>query len=262
MTVNWGMGFFLGLKFVFILIVLAMEFYFLVFDRYTEGEIDRTEFAVLCAVTAICIIIPAVQLKNFSVGFWLIFPVPLCYAIFRFLEYHHAESVHEKFIEKKIKNLEDKIARNPRSPNSYHMLGDIYFKKGDYGRALINYREAYGIRETTELQQKIKITAKEDRIQKGEVWVCRECGTDNSGESERCTNCGSARRPVASIKEDILKNKAEIKKWVILGFGIPLVIISVVVLMKSFLPSGFYDFLAIAAGLLVIYLMLRKFFTW
>ncbi|MBN1444643.1 MAG: hypothetical protein JW957_00855 [Candidatus Omnitrophica bacterium] len=260
--ISWGGGFFLGLKFAFILIVLAIEFYFLAFYKYTEGEISKPEFNVLSLAMIACIVFSAVQLKNFSVGLWLVIPVPLLSVIFRFLEVSLEEREDKKLTEKKIRILEDKIARNPKSPNSYTLLGDIYFKREDYGRALAHYRKAYGIRETSELEHKIKIAGKEDRIQRGEIWVCRECGADNPGKSEKCISCGNIKKPSASIREDLLKNRAEIKKWLVCGFGIPFVAIAVILVLKASLPSPLYNFFAVAAGLFVIYFLLKKFFTW
>ncbi len=260
--VDWGGGFFLGLKFTFILIVLAIEFYFLAFYQYADGEISKAEFNILLVITITCLVASAVQLKKFSVGLWLILPVPLFYLISHFMENRQAEKADEKLTEKKIGKLEDKIARNPKSPNSYSMLGDIYFKMEDYGKALSYYRKAFSIRETSELEHKIRIAGKEDRIQRGEIWVCRECGADNSGKAEKCISCGYIRSPGASMKEDILQSRAEIKKWVVCGFGISFAITGVIFLLKAALPSILYDFFAVAAGLFVIYFLLKKFFTW
>jgi tetratricopeptide (TPR) repeat protein len=260
--IDWGGGFFLGLKLGFILIVLAIEFYFIALDKYTEGDISKTEFNVLSGITGLCIIISAVQLKKFSVGLWLIIPVPLFYFIFSFFEHSLEEKENERSTVKRVRILEDKIGRNSKSSNSYSMLGDIYFKKGDYGKALEYYRKAFSIRETSELGHKIKIAGKEDRIQRGEIWVCRECGADNPGKSEKCISCGSIKSPAASIKKDILASRAEIKKWVVCGFGIPFAVIAVILVLKAALPSIFYDFFAVAAGLFVIYFLLKKFFTW
>jgi tetratricopeptide (TPR) repeat protein len=262
MTINWGMGFFLGLKFGFILIVLAIEFYFLVLDKYTENESSKIEFFVLTLISFLCIIIPVVQLTRFSVGLWTVIPVPLFYAIFRIMENTQIKREDEKLTGKDIRTLEKRILKNPEIPETYLMLGDIYFKKNDYERALRYYKKAFSIRETSELQQKIKITYKEYRIQKGEIWVCGECGADNPGSVDRCRVCGNSNKPVTSIKEDLIKNKRDIKRWIINGLVIPFGALLLLVLLKNFLPSTAFIFLSICISLAVIYILLREILKW
>lgn len=260
--IDWGLGFSLGLKFGFILIVLAIEFYFLVFDKYTEGETGRTEFAVLSVISILCIVIPVMQIARFSLGLWPVIPVPLFYGIFRVLENVQVEKTDEKSRSNDIRNLEKVIAKKPEIPETYTTLGDIYFKRSDYAKALEYYKKAYSIRETAELQHKIKIAEKERRIQKGEIWICTECGTDNPGVLDECKACGNSNKPVMSIKKDLIKNREDIKRWAVMGFAIPFGTIFILILLKSFLPSGVFIFLAICISLAVIYVLLKKFFTW
>jgi len=262
MTINWGMGFFLGLKLVFVLISVAIEYYFLVFDKYTEGETNKTEFTILSGVTVLCIIIPAIQLTRFSVSLWPIFLVPLSYGISRVLENVQVDKEDEKLRNKDIRSLEKMIEKRPEIPETYSTLGDIYFKKGSYERALSYYKKAFSIKETTELQHKIKVATKEFRIQKGEIWICSQCGADNPGSTDKCRVCGNSNRPVTSIKEDLIKNKKYIKRWIINGFGIPLGALLLLLLLKSILPSTAFIFFAVCISLAVIYILLRAFFTW
>ena len=60
-----------------------IEYYFLVLDRYTEGDIERSEFGIQSLIAVICLVTPAFQLKSFSVGLWLVIPLPFSYALFR-----------------------------------------------------------------------------------------------------------------------------------------------------------------------------------
>ncbi len=262
MSINWGLGFFLGLEFGFILIILAVEFYFLVLDRYTENESSRIEFFILTFISFLCILIPVIQLKRFSLGLWPVIPVPLFYAIFRIMENTQIKKQDEKLIGKDIRTLEKRILKNPEISETYLMLGDIYFKKNEYDKALRYYKKAFSLCETPELQQKIKITHKEYRIQRGEMWVCGECGADNPGNADRCRACGSSNRPVTSIKEDLIKNKEDIKRLVVRGFAVPTGAILLIILLKSFLPSTSFFFLSICISLAVIYILFRAFFTW
>jgi len=129
--IDWGLGVYLGLKLGFILIVLAAEFYFLVVVKYTEGEMDRAEFIILFVITVLCIVIPVANLKNFALGLWPVVPVPLFYGIFRVLEHIQIEKTDKELTEKDIRNLENRMVKNPEIPESYLMLGDIYLKNRD-----------------------------------------------------------------------------------------------------------------------------------
>ncbi len=260
--IDWGLGLYLGLKLGFILIVLAIEFYFLVFDKYTEGEIGRTEFLILSATAVLCIVIPVVQVTKFTLGLWPVIPVPLFYGIFRIMENVQIEKADSKSMGNDIRNLEKVIAKKPEIPETYVELGDVYFKQGNYAKALECYRKSCAISETAELQQKIKIAEKERKIQKGEIWVCGECGTDNPGLRDECRACGNSNKLALSIKKDIEKNKDEIKKMVVTGFAVPLGAIFLLVFLKTILPSGAFLFFSICISIAVIYFLLRKFFTW
>lgn len=260
--INWGEGFFLGLKFGFVLIVLSIEFYFLVLDKYTEGDISKIEFTVLSITSGLCIILSVVQLTKFSLGLWPVIPVPVFYVVFRIFEHIEVEKADTTHKNNDIRSLEKVIAGKPEIPETYIALGDIYFKHNDYVKAIQYYRKSYSIKETAEVKQKIKIAEKEYRIQKGEIWVCSECGTDNPSSSIVCKSCGNSNKPVVSIKKDIVENKQEIKKWIIMGFGIPFGALLLLVLIKSFLPSTVFLFLSICLALGVIYILLKKFYTW
>jgi len=260
--IDWGGGFFLGLGFGIMLIVIAIEFYFCVFDRYIEGDIERKEFIILLSITGLCLVLPAIQLKNFSLGFWPVIPVPFFYFLFRILENRDVEKTHKRTIDSRIRNLKIKLARYPDTPEIYIELGDIYFNKKDYRRALFYYKKAEGIKESPELTHKIKIAEREWQIQKGEIWICGQCGTTNSGNADECIKCGNSNKPLLSIKQDLIKNKEEIKRWVVKGFTIPFAGILLIILLKTLLPQTAFLFVAIFISLLVMYLLLRSFFTW
>lgn len=255
--VDLGGGFFLGIKFCMVLVVVTIEAYFLVLGRRAEGDIEGIEFVFLSFISALCIIIPIIQLTRFSVGLWLIIPVPAFYAIFRFLEGVQVERADKNLRNSEIRNLEKVIAEKPEIPETYVLLGDIFFKQSDYSRAIPYYKKAYGIKETAEVHQKIRIAEKERRIQKGEIWVCGQCGTDNSGEWDKCRNCGYSKRLVKSVGKDLAANRDEIKRWIFNGTFIAVL---AVVLIKIFLaPIPFY--IALLFFLMAIYVVLRKFFT-
>ncbi|MDD3726257.1 MAG: hypothetical protein PHI44_03585 [Candidatus Ratteibacteria bacterium] len=258
--IDYGAGFFLGLKFGAILIILAVEFYFCVFNRYIDKEIESSELFVLGLITALCILF-SLPFSHFSIGFWAVLPLPIAYLVFRILENRGIELEFRSRIEKKLKVLKENAKRNPHRSEILIEIGDIYFTQRKYDEALSYYYRARSIKETPEIAHKIKIAERESKIQKGEIWICGECGTTNPGNSDECIECGNSNNPILSIKQDIARHKEEIKRWIIYGFGIPIVCVLVIVILKSILPGTAFTFVAICISLLVIYILWRTFWT-
>ena len=100
-------------------------------------------------------------------------------------------------------------------------LGDLYVKRQEYEKAIGFYMHAEEICERNKfsgllgLSFKIKRAEKENRVKKGEIWVCMECSFDNPSSITVCKNCGHAKVLRKSIKSDLLKQKQEIKKDVL-----------------------------------------------
>ncbi|MCS7181172.1 MAG: hypothetical protein NZ891_07505, partial [bacterium] len=61
--INWGEGYFLGLKIGFIFIILAIEFYFLVFDRWMEKDITLQETIIFSLLFIVSIIITVFKMS-------------------------------------------------------------------------------------------------------------------------------------------------------------------------------------------------------
>ncbi|MCM8760333.1 MAG: hypothetical protein NC832_01255 [Candidatus Omnitrophica bacterium] len=258
--IDYGGGFFLGLHFGITLIVVAIEFYFCVFTRYIDKEIEGLEFLILSLITLLCILF-SLPLSKFSIGLWGIFPLPIGYFTFRIMERCGIELEFRNRIERKLKTLKENARRNPHIPEIFTEIGDIYFNLKRYEEALPYYYRAYSLKESAEISHKIKIAERENKIQKGEIWICSECGTTNSGSSDKCIKCGNSNRAILSVKQDLIRNKDEIKKWVIKGFSIPFAGIFIVIFLKTFLHQTAFFFTAIFISLLVMYLLWRTFWT-
>ncbi|MCX8083123.1 MAG: hypothetical protein N3D17_07030 [bacterium] len=260
MIIDYSSGFFLGLQFGVVLIIIGVEFYFCVFDRYLDKEIEGLELFILSLITILCILF-SLPLSRFSIGFWSVLPVPLGYVIFRILENRGIELDFKKRTEKKIRILKEKAKRNPYIPEIFIEIGDIYFNLNKYEEALPYYYRAKSIKDSAEITHKIKIAERENRIQKGEIWICSECGTTNSGSSEECIKCGNNIKPLVSIKQDIMKHKEEIKRLIIYGFGVPLAGLLLIILLKTLLPDAAFTFTAIGLSLGIMYILWRVFWT-
>lgn len=251
MLINWGGGFWAGLKLGFIFIALGMEFYFLIFDKWIEREINGIQLTVLSIF--------------FLIGFFFgirknsllsIFFLPFAYLILYVSENIGVST--EEFIEEKekIRNLEESIKKNPENWAGYFSLGNIYFNKEDYEKAIHYYRKAFALRDEPEIKHKLKVAEREDRIKKGIIWICPECGEENKGEEEKCWNCGYEKDVVKGIARDI-KEKKEIRKHALLLVVAPVAVL-VIFLLIRFLPL----YLSLVLTIGIIYGVIRLFFEW
>lgn len=245
--VDWGSGYFAGLKFGFILIVLGIEFYYLIFERIIEKEIEHDELIILGILFIISIIVAV--LKNSLIAIFLPFSG---FIILYFLKEKKEEKITKDMEIKRLKELGKIIKQQPNNFNAYVEIGDYYFKKEDYEEALKYYKKAYEIKELPWISQKIKISKKEDKIKKGIIWICRECGEENKREDEKCKNCGMEKNLVKSILTDLKANK----KYIILLFVSPL-IVTIFFLIYLHLPL----YLSLFLTLFLIYLAIRIFYS-
>ncbi|MCK9267018.1 tetratricopeptide repeat protein [bacterium] len=257
-----GAGYFFGIWLVFVFVIISVEYYFLVLDKYLEDEMSKISFLVLSLISILAFLLHCHSIKSMYVNFYIIFFIPIACLIVSFLENSFNKVAEEAEIERNIEHLKETINRQPNISAPYVALGDVYFKIDKNDKALYYYKKAYQIEDTPEIRQKIKITTKELKISKGELWVCRYCGRDNPLNIDRCKECEESRNTGLSFKEDLLKNREDIKNWIIKGFLIPLVLLLVFILMRSILSSFQYTIFAIFAVLLLVYFILKKFFTW
>ncbi len=255
-------GFFLGLFLVFVYMAIAMEYYFLVFDKYTEEEMNRIQFFILSAVTVAAFILHSLNMRHMRTSFLPILLIPAAYAIVSMVSRFTEKGIESAQTRKDIRHYLDAIKRRPDIPVSYIMLGDIYFKNDENEKALYYYRKAYDIEATPESLQKIKLASKQVRIEKGEVWICRECRKDNPAGSDRCKECGTSRKVVLALKEDVGKNREDIRKWIVKGFALPFAAIFTLVMLKSVLSPFIFTILSFFLAVLFVYIVLKKLFTW
>jgi len=254
--INWGAGYFLGLKLAFLLIIIGMETYFLVIDRYIEKDITISQFFILMGTLIFSLFLVVTRMTFFS-----IFLLPICYLIIQFYEKSYQEGIEKKYKREKLRKVMDMIEKNPDNYEAYVAAGDIYFEDRDYEKALQYYRKAEEINSAPWIKQKIKIAEKEDRIKKGQIWICPECSIENKGEDEKCKKCGYIREPIKSIKKDVLKHKEWIKKSLFFVIFIPFIITLILSLIKT-ASQTFFFYLSFFISIFVIYFLLRKFYSW
>jgi rubrerythrin len=149
--------------------------------------------------------------------------------------------------------------------------GDLYVRNSEYDQAIEYYRQAdeinkrFKIKEFPGISFKIKQAEKEDKIKKGEIWVCPECGYDNQGNADTCRNCGYIRNLLKSAKFDIARQKTEIKRDIrksILGVTtLALVVVIIISLITTF-PGLPGIFVALCVFFFILYVAIKKFITW
>jgi len=255
-------GYFLGIWLVFGLLIIAIEYYFLAFNRYTEDEISKTAFILLSVAGIAAFTMHLRSTINFSINFLSIVLIPVVSSILYLIGRLKEKTTENALLKKDIRDYLEVIKRKPDISAPYIMLGDIYLKQNKNKKALVCYKKAYQIQPSLETQQKIKIASRQISIEKGRLWVCRECRKDNPSDTTRCSECGTSRNTFLAFKEDIIRNKQDIKKWVIKGFTIPLIGFLALVLLKSILSTLYYTILCVFVAVFLVYLILKRFFTW
>lgn len=249
-------GYFLGLKLAFLLIIAGIEAYFLIFDKYIEGEIHIFHLPILIGTFIFSLFLIITKISFFS-----IFPLPICYLIIRFCEKSYERRIEKKLEDEKLKRLINMVKGDPHNYELNVRIGDIYFEKKYYTEALKYYRNAEKINPTPEINHKIKIAEREEKIEKGEIWICPECSVENMREDEICKNCGYIRDTIKSIKEDVKKHKEWIKKNLFFVIFIPFIITLILSLIKT-ASQTFFFYLSFFISIFVIYFLLRKFYSW
>ncbi|MCX7917432.1 MAG: hypothetical protein N2589_04825 [bacterium] len=243
--INWGEGYFLGLKIGFIFIILAIEFYFLVFDRWMEKDITLQETIIFSLLFIVSIIITVFKMSLVAIF------IPFSgYLFINILQKKKEDIITQEMEIKRVEELKKIISQQPNNYKAYMELGDLFFKKEEYATALDFYKTAYKIKDLPEVKQKIIWTEKEDKIKKGIIWICRNCGETNKGEESRCKNCGNEKDVIKSIKNDLKTTK----KYLILLFLSPFLVLLMILIIKK-LPLYF----SLVLFLLLLYLILRYF---
>jgi rubrerythrin len=149
-------------------------------------------------------------------------------------------------------------------------LADIYFKKGIYDKALEFYKRAesilkeHEINDNIHLNQKIQSAEKEYRIKTREIWICPECGVENSGDNNICKNpeCGYSKNFFVWTIKDILKNKEDFKKWILLGILIilALFVIKLILILSVKLATIFPGLALVFTILTLLFLIIGGIF--
>lgn len=255
-------AYFWGLWITVIFLGIAVEYYFLALDKYTEDEIGKTQFILLSSAAAVSFLIHIRNIKISHVSVLPLLLLPAIYSIMRIIEALHEKQVENCRMEKDIASCLEAIKKRPDISAPYIMLGDIYARQENYEKALQCYERGNTAESTPESLQKIKLASRGLRIKRGEIWVCKECRQDNPCSAEKCRECGASKNTVKYLKDDFRQNKADIKRWVIMGFSIPIVLILALGLLKMMLSSAGYAILAALISISLVMVILKKFFSW
>lgn len=243
--IDYGSGYFTGLKIGFILIVLGIEFYFFVFDRLVEKDISPPEILIFSVLFIFSIILMIWKLSLIS-----IFIPFFGFVLINLYQQKKEDLITKKLEEKKLDELNKIILQQPDNFNAYIELGDYYFKKENYSKALELYMKAYKIKDFPWIKKKIEITEREDKIKNGIIWICRNCGETNAERDEKCKNCGEEKEILKSVVSDLRKTK----KYFILLLISPFIVL-IVFLIIIYMPL----YLSIFVFLLILYFVFKFF---
>jgi tetratricopeptide (TPR) repeat protein len=203
------------------LILLTLEaFWFWYWFSY--GDITHQRLYIIEMVTGTLVFLTIVGVIKgiFFVGF-LAIPIPMVLWFLMKQQEDKTDKLNKAIQERaEIKRLLEVINRAEEPALLYKALvelGDLYFKKTEFDKAMGCYRQADEISKLNQtkglvgLSFKIKVTEKENRIKKGEIWICSECGLENPGNISVCKKCGNTRDLEKSVKRDVILHKKEIK---------------------------------------------------
>ncbi len=245
--INWGSGYFLGLKLAFILIILGIEFYFIVFEKLMEKDISYQEITIFSFLFIASIVLTILKISLISIF------IPFSgYIFIHFLQEKNEKYLSEKLEIKRINELKEIISQQPNNYKAYIELGDIYFKKEEYSQALQFYKTAYRIKDLPLIKHKISISEKEQKIKERELWICRNCGEENLGGQQKCKNCGERKDVIKSITADL----KGVKKYIFFLLISPIIVLLIFIIIK-FLPLYF----SVILFLFMLYLAFRFFLT-
>mgnify|MGYP001015853812 CR=1 FL=1 len=252
-------GFFLGLWLGGVLIILGIEFYYYVVARYIEKDLttlEATIFIFFLLVSITILIFPFRYNKNIFLGIFSIVPLPLVDLIIRSVV-NVKEKTQQRVDEKKqLQNWLYTIEKQPENVNAYVAIGDIYFHRNEFEKALDFYQRAQKIMDMPYIMEKIKITEKELKIKNKIIWVCPECSFDNPGDIVKCNVCGYTKIDKGLFR-DIKYQKKDLIKGLLFILLAPLGVIFFIALYVVMPP-----YLALVITILIIYLTIRFFLTY
>jgi len=249
--IDYGAGYFVGLKLGFILIVLGIEFYFFVFDRILEKDITPTEILIFSILFGLSIFLMVWKLTLIS-----IFIPFLGFAIINFLNKKKEDLMTKEMEEKRLKELKKIIEQQPNNFKAYVELGDYYFKNENYSEAVKFYKIAYKLKDFPMFKHKLEVAERELKIKEGIIWICRNCGETNSKENERCRNCGEEKKVLKSIIKDLKKEKKSLLYYFMYLLALPIIVV-ITILVIFYLPL----YLSVFLFLFILYLVFRFFLT-
>ncbi len=245
--IDYGAGYFAGIKLGFILIVLGIEFYFFVFDRIVEKDITPSETLIFSILFGISIFLMVWKLTLIS-----IFIPFLGFVFINLINKKKEDLITKQMEEKRLKELKEIIEQQPDNFTAYVELGDYYFKKEKYSEAIKFYETANKLKDLPWIKNKLQIAEREQKIKEGIIWICKNCGETNLKEDEKCRNCGEEKEVLKSIKKDL----KETKKYFILILISP-IIGAFIILIIIYLPLYFSIFIF----LLLLYFVFKFFLT-
>ncbi|MCM8759323.1 MAG: hypothetical protein NC906_06090 [Candidatus Omnitrophica bacterium] len=240
--------------FILVITVVAAEALWLWFIYPHDQELSMPVFLFLEFAVLTCLVLSFLSFAGrFDREFIFVSPFipPVLYIgmkrIFQLRE--------KKYENEKIKREIEGIMKSSGitgSTESFEKIGDIYFSRQDFDKALSWFRKAQSIKDTPEITHKINLAKKEILLKQNKIWVCPECSITNPSTIRKCKSCGTLKPSIETLKDEIRRNAGELKKNLI-NIVILVVMIS---LFIWFVKSAAFLTSLIFFGIIFLFFML------
>lgn len=214
--------------FILVITVLAAEAWWLWFLYPHEQNISMPMFLFVELIILACLVLSFLSFAGrFAERFVFISPfIPLFlyFAIVRIFLIIERKS-EEKKLNQEIKQI-IKFSGISASGESFKKIGDIYFLRQDFEKALSWFEKAYSINESPEISHKINLAKREILLKQNKIWICPECSITNSSANKKCKSCGTVKPSIKTLKNEFHRNLVNLRKnvvfLIILAIIIPL----------------------------------------
>ncbi len=213
--------------FILVITVLAAEALWLWFVYPYDQELSTSVFLFLEFVILGCLVLSFLSFAGrFDRDFIFASPFipPVLYlGIKRFSQF-----IERKYEEEKIRKEIEKILKSSGitdSSRSFDKIGDIYFSRQNFEKAMYWFKKAQSIKDNTGNNAQNKSCKKEILLRANRIWVCPECSITNPSTARKCKSCGTLKPSIETLKDEFRRNAEEVKKNLI-NFIILVVIIS------------------------------------
>lgn len=199
-----------------------------VVGMYMMREIDGLELAVLLSVIVGLMFAALAGGGGLGlIALVLLWVVGMSYPVINRLSLSRRLNA---MVEGDIRGYEEGLKRQPDVPFPHRRLGDIYFERGDWDKAVEHYQgylEIHAI--NAHCSNRLERALMQKRREDLGLRMCAACGEENSGDAARCEACGAYLKGAQEII-DVLTTPGMMRvwRWVIVAFLLPALVLGAI----------------------------------